>query len=35
MVKKKLIADLVEMNIIGGQITSRIEAKDPSESMIL
>lgn len=31
MVKKKLIADLVEMNIIGGQITSRIEAKDPSE----
>lgn len=31
MVKKVLIADLAGMNIIGGQISSRVEAKDVSE----
>ena len=31
MVKKVLIADLAGMNIIGGQLSSRVEAKDVSE----
>ncbi len=31
MVKKVLLSNLFELNVIGGQITSRVEAKDISE----